>query len=810
MKPGARTGRQPCDRSRSHRSRKTFPASHRRRGVEGTLLAAESATLGARTVLRLWIRGAQGTKAYLDLDFEPYFFVLPEPGANATALAEAVRRTTVGGLVPGRVEIVERRWGREVTPALRVVTKHPGHVPPLREAIRNSAGVADVLEADVPYHHRYLFDKDLRVGDGIRFEVEDAGLPHPRLLNPVAFVADDPQPFRVLAFDVEAYNPHVVPESARDPIVLVALAADDGREELLRAEDGDDRALLETFVSRVREIDPDVLVTYNGDAFDWIYLVERAEKHGLKLAVGRDGSAPDRKNAGGLSVHEIAGRAHVDLYRAALRDLKERLKLFTLDTVAEELAVLPGDRALVPREAVAAYWDDAELRPLLEAYCRDDARIALAVARELLPLQVEFARRLRQPLGDASRMGRGRQVDALLLAEAHRQGVIAPNKHGTLEESFEGGYVMTPKEGLHENVAALDFSAMYPSIMIAYNVSPETLVLDVSGDVNVAPEVHHAFSKSPPGFFSSILKGLVDERRALKRSLAQASGAERERLDIRQTSLKILTNASYGYLGWAQARWFSREAAEATTAWGRGTIRAVMELARERGIEVLYGDTDSLFVRDAPGLEAFVNNVNARFPIELDLQTRYETLFFTGAKKRYAGLTRAGEIEARGLEVRRGDWCAFAKDVQEEVLGKILRDRNVAAAVDLVRGAVKRLKAGDVSVAELTIHKTLTQRPGAYKARQAHVAAIERAAAEVPGYKPTVGAKPGYVILKGDGPVHERAKLVEFLRIEDEIDYIYYVDKQVVPAAARILEHFGYDEGVLKGAPKQANLFEFA
>jgi DNA polymerase I len=279
--------------------------------------------------------------------------------------------------------------------------------------------------------------------------------------------------------------------------------------------------------------------------------------------------------------------------------------------------------------------------------------------------------------------------------------------------------------------------------------------------------------------------------------------------------VKVLTNSFYGYTGWAAARWYKRECADGTAAWGRNLIMQVVDKAKARGINVIYGDTDSLFVTNTPDIDKFAAEVNAELPLELDRQEEFESILFTGAKKRYAGLTKKGALVVKGLEVKRGDWCVLAQRIQEECLERVLRDRDPGAAATFVKATVTRLRAGDFTLDEVTINKGLTMSLASYKTKGAHVLAVERAIAENPGYKPQIGAKVSFVIVKPGAPekssskakvpsdslLRDRARLVEFLKPGEEPDPEYYVEKQVVPAAVRILEQFGFDAESLRGGP---------
>jgi DNA polymerase, archaea type len=1208
---------------------------------EGLLLDADYVTLDGRAVVRLWVR--EGGKAFPLLDplFEPYFWAVPSEDA---ALEQVQQRVAQGGsgLRPRRVEPRERFDGLRRIQALKVTAFHPQDVPRLREAVGRIEGVREVREADIPFAFRHLIDHRLRPMGGIAFDAA------PSALLPGAYEAghvearDLPsleQGLKVLAFDLEVHNPFLVPRPREDPILIVSVATSAGRVEVLEnaaptTSPADlkrgEAALLQRFLALLKEEDPDVLATYNGDEFDWPYLLERCRAHRLRVDVGRDGSEPQVRQAGLHRVVSLVGRANVDLLRVAQRDLGD-VKVKTLKNVADFLGVTGlQDRVVVAKERIALLWADPAQRPTLLQYARDDAVSTLALAQKLLPLQGELARMTRMPLDEETKMGRGRQVDWYLLAEAHERGFLAPNKGFVRDEVYEGGIVLDPPRGLHEGIVALDFSSMYPSIMVSYNVSPETHVPDEVAaafqpdELSRAPEVGHRFVKEPMGFFPSILQDLVQRRRQWKKALKQSppGSAEHTLADVKQQTLKILTNAFYGYTGWAGARWYKRECAEATTAWGRHLVMQVVEMAKAKDLEVLYGDsltaerhvtvrdpqgmarvlpiarlfdlvapeapeddgkvrvggggfdalsldpatgspvwapirqvirhrsgkrvfrvwqkhgctrvtedhalmvrdgtaivpatpetlagrsmvrvgpiprgallaevdleallagyasgpegrqatikvvgerlafqwserqrpitlprripvgspafealcrlvgayvaegssstpetttsrmgasiasgdlpwlrqlqsdyhllfqgarasiipsmvaprtitlasgaqavyqdrthklqmmnklaavlfrqlcgqrseakrlpdfvfnvpeahqrlvlehmvrgdgsrwpdpryraayhaanfsyttkslplasgvslllgqlgmpyslqhrpgkdtytfktasrsnarletrvveepydgyvydlevegthtfvdscghvlvhnTDSLFIKDDPRIPAFVERVNEALPIELDVQSRFDVIFFTGAKKRYAGLTQEGKVVVRGLEVRRGDWCELAKELQEEVLDTVLRHRDPAQALKAAQDAVKRVREGKAGLAELTIHKTLTMDPEDYKAKQAHVHAVEDAVAREPGYKPPQGTKIGYVILKAKGKLKdklpsERARLVEYLQPGDELDADYYIDKQLAPAALRVLEHFGVAEADVKGAPKQQSL----
>ncbi len=220
-----------------------------------------------------------------------------------------------------------------------------------------------------------------------------------------------------------------------------------------------------------------------------------------------------------------------------------------------------------------------------------------------------------------------------------------------------------------------------------------------------------------------------------------------------------------------------------------------------------YGDTDSLFVANEPEkVSRLIEEITKGLEFDIKVDKVYSRVFFTEAKKRYAGLTADGKIDIVGFEAVRGDWSELAKDTQANVAEIVLRTGDVRKAIDYVKAVINDLRSGKANVEKLVIWKTLTKGLDEYEAEAPHVYAARMM--EKLGFKVDVGSKIGYVIVKGEGPVSRRARPY-FIVKSTEIDYNYYIDKQVVPAALRILELFGVSERELKSGARQASLFDY-
>ncbi len=805
-----------------------------------------------KPVIRLWCKSEEGADfIVLDKNFEPYFYAFPYSYSHShphsyghewdveekKGQIEKICVNKEGGEIRvKRVEFCQKKLLGVNRRGLKIFAEHPRHVPLLREEVRK-VGIT-VLEADILFAFRYLIDKQLRPFDGVKAEGEEIEVGYADTAILASKVSYNKMngggglsELKIIAFDCEmaTLGGYGMPSAKKDPIIIIAVAYNEENEVktklfVMNAEEyesRDDEKVLRDFLDFVEHFQPDVIVGYNSDGFDWQYIKERARLHGIRLSVGADGSTVQYEKGGALPGVNITGRLNVDLFKLAKRDL-DSVKVKTLENVAEFLGVMRKNERvnLSPREINDCWIDSSpssSARERLYEYARADAVSTLGVAEKMLPLQIELSKMIGYPLDELAKMGRGRQVEAFLTAEAFKKDELVPPKKGA-EKTFEGGFVLPPEKGLHEDVISLDFSSMYPTIMISFNISPDTFVesKETEEELYIAPEVGHAFKKAPDGFFKRIMSDLITRRKAIKAEMKSYDKTSNEYrlLDIQQQSVKILTNSFYGYTGWSAAKFYKRECAEATTAWGRYFIKRAIRMAEELGFEVIYGDTDSIFAKLPEGdvedrREAILKKakevserISKELPLELEIQDFFKAVFFTGKKKRYAALTDEGEIMVRGLEVRRGDWCELAKEVQTEVIDLILREKDPDAAMKYTKSVIQDLKEGKVRLDKLIIYKTLTRKISDYETKQAHVIAAERALASRIVYE--VGSKIPYVILKGVGKTSDRAFPVDVTESSEGneitaegrkylIDVAYYVQHQVIPVAHRVLQLFGYD-----------------
>jgi len=784
--------------------------------------------VGGEAHIIIWGIDDKGRRVVLrDRRFKPYLYaIISEDFASGDRLAAVIRQ--INSLSTPRspivsVEHVKKKYLGKPVDALKIVTLIPDHVREYRKEVTKIPGVRDSVESDIRFSMRYLIDNDIYPCTWHRFRVVEKSVsPGFRVQAEYEVVeALDrvdrlslPE-LRVLAMDIEVYNPRGAPRPDTDPVIIISLMNSEKEVIQFTARGKDDRHALREFVEYVQKYDPDIVVGYNSNNFDWPYLIERCRRLGIKLDVSRRaGAEPTKSIHGHVS---IPGRVSIDLYDYA-EEIAE-IKVKSLDEVADYLGVMKkSERTNVPWYEIFRYWDDEEKRRTLLAYARDDVVSTFGIAEKFLPFVIQLSSVTGIPPDQVGSASVGFRLEWYLMRIAYRVGELVPNRVERPYEPYRGAIVLEPRKGVHEWVAVVDFSSMYPSIMIRYNIGPDTFVEDEAVCKQVgcyeAPEVGYKFLAQPDSFLKTALETLVKARKLVRDQMKSYSvdSYEYRLLDARQRALKVLANACYGYMGWTGARWYCKECAEAVAAFGRGLIRKTMDIAKKLGLDMIYGDTDSVFVKyDKDRVKRFIETIEKELGFDVKIDKIYQRIFFTEAKKRYVGLTADGHIDVVGFEAVRGDWAEIAKEIQEEVAEIVLKTMDHRKAVEYVRKTVEELRksieSGRASIEKFVIWKTITKPLAEYEATQPHVVAARELVKM--GYRVDVGDKVGYVIVKGGGKISERARPYIAVSAKD-IDFDYYLEHQIIPAVLRILGYFGVSEVQLKSAAKGSKtLFDY-
>jgi DNA polymerase I len=769
------------------------------------LLGGTYRPLGDGVVIELYGRARSGESVVARYyGFRPYFEITEPTDEQLARL-----RAEPDVLSTERLELFVRGQMRSV---LRVQVKFPWTVPNFRERYRKGDEEGSVLACDIPFVHRFLYDKGL--GLTVRCQVEDEP-PEVRALYATArvvrIVADGEhdlrptEPFRpgltYLAFDIE----NAIKERT---IFTLCGVVRRGEEETGFRLEGDERAILEGFVRLVIDHDPDVITGYNIGGYDIPLLVERAQALGLApLGLGRDRSAPDDA---GERLWRIRGRIVADAWWSARRELRPKQE--TLEYVAR---VLLGDKKLdVDRRNIAAEWQRD--RQAVMEYCEHDARLALRILLKLRSLDKaeDLATVAHLPLEEGLNGRTSLFIDALLIPRADRRKIGVPPTHRLRRENpIEGGYVHTIRPGLYRWVAVLDFKAMYPSIIISHNLcfttlSPEGTTRAPSGATFLAPEVRR-------GIIPELLEELMQRRDEFRRrSRAAPTPAEAEYYEGLQQAVKILMNSFYGVLASSFYRFTNKEIGAAITAYAREQITTIIRELERSGHEVVYSDTDSVFVRSPePSLEGtrnFGESIAKRFTVAgttFEFQSVYEALFSHGAKKRYVGRTvwPKEELVIRGYESRRTDAFDFQVEALNEIFSLVLKG-DPAPVLARARELVTQVQEGRVEPERLVVARSVRAEAEYNEATRDNLPFLrvfKQLQAE--GYDVIPGMKVAWIVTDAGKRPQEIEPWIAGRPLEHPPDLSYYAER-VAQTLARVTEVYGWDAGSLVSGHHQQRL----
>lgn len=766
----------------------------------GFILQPSYAIQHDRPVIRLFGRLEDGRAFLVEDDrFRPYLFVRRSDSDSIPKLAD--------------VEVTDTPLcDFSGDPVVKLTSSRPAEIPPLRERLERTG--IETFESDVRFQYRFLIDHQIRATveiDGEGREVDGLVRFHNPVLRPTSFGQRRPR-LRTMSIDLET-----TPTASE--IFSAAIATDDGTEEVhlvyAHAVAGaivhsDERQLLSAVNQRIRQLDPDIITGWNVVDFDLRTWVKRCSTLGVECQFGRtpgrirfaqDSSFMRQSRA------VIEGRMVLDgipLVRDAIR-----LEDYRLETAARSILgrgkLIDNDAPDKAAEILRLHREEPEA---LVRYNLEDARLVLEILDHegLLDLAIERSILCGMQL---DRVGASiASFDLLYLPELRRRGVVAPSVDAARKVAMvRGGALLDARPGLSRNVAVFDFKSLYPSLIRTFNLDPVAHARSDETDAIEAPNGAR-FSRRD-AILPSIIERFLERRDAArKRDDRNADQA-----------IKIMMNAMFGVLGAAGCRFFDPAIANAITGFGQQTLHWTRDEFEREGVEVLYGDTDSVFVqlRSAGfGAEArdeaaklrdrvggrIADRIAREYGVEskllLELERVYDRLFLptirggsSGSKKRYAGWT-GGKLEIVGLESVRRDWPAIAQRLQRGMLERLFQDRPV---IPFATELVKRMRAGEFD-SELVYTKRV--RKGSLDRYTAstppHIQAARKAGE-------SVGPVVRYLITTtGPEPVFSGRKL------PDGIDRSHYVDRVLRPIADAILPHIGHDFDEVLGEPHQLKL----
>ena len=559
-------------------------------------------------------------------------------------------------------------------------------------------GVA-CYESDIRPTERFLCERFITAS--IDVDADYSAQP----LHNVRLQPGDFQPsFEVMSFDIESdyessalFSIAFVSSQTRR-VLMIGDGADDETIEYV----ADERALLARWIEWVARIDPDILIGWNVINFDLRLLQDRAQALGVPLAIGRAASLPQWRQSQADRSHyfvRIPGRVVLDGIET-LRSATFNFPSFALEAVARDMlgrgklihASGQPDPLYKAKQIRRQFNED---KPQLAAYNLEDCQLVWEIFEhaDLIKFSIERARLTGLEMDRAG--GSVAAFDNLYLPRLHRKGYIAPNIGDYQGELIApGGYVMDSRPGLQESVLVLDYKSLYPSIIRTFRVDPYARIAAKQADPTdvIAGYDGASFHKQ-----DHILPQIIENLWAAR------DEAKRESNAALSQAIKIIMNSFYGVLGTSGCRVHDSRLTSSITKRGHDIIIQTVKLIEAQGYEVIYGDTDSVFVslngskdNQAAGEigDRLVEHINRYWRdhlqqdygiescLEMEFETHFRQFFMPttrgseqGSKKRYAGLIDDEQgnrkIIYKGLETVRTDWTELARNFQQTLYQKI-------------------------------------------------------------------------------------------------------------------------------------------
>lgn len=632
-------------------------------------------------------------------------------------------------------------------------------------------------------------------------------------------------------------------------------------------EEDDELDLLNRMVDVVRSHDPDILTGYEVHNSSWGYLIERARlQYEFNLpdefsrmksqSHGRFGKDADRWGFTHTSTVRITGRHTINIWRAMRSELN--LLQYTMENVVFHLL-----HRRIPHytfSTLTRWFRSDKPRDLAKALdyflTRTQLDLEILDANELIPRTSEQARLLGVDFFSVFSRGSQFKVESLMFRIAKPESfvLVSPSrKQVGAQNALEClPLVMEPMSSFYTSpLLVLDFQSLYPSIVIAYNYCYSTclgrvtswrgtnkmgfadfkrtpgLLELVKDKINIAP---NGMMYVKPEMRKSLLAkmlGEILETRVMVKSGMKVDKDDRtlqQLLNNRQLALKLIANVTYGYTSASfSGRMPCSEIADSIVQTGRETLEkaiALIHSVEQWGAEVVYGDTDSLFVylkgrskdeafRIGDEISKAVTDMNPR-PIKLKFEKVYHPCVLL-AKKRYVGFKyespaqKEPEFDAKGIETVRRDGTPAEQKIEEKALKLLFRTSDLSQVKRYFQAQCTKIMTGRFSVQDFCFAKEV--KLGTYSDRgpapPGALIATKRMLKD-PRLEPQYGERVPYVVIAGapGARLFERCVEPERLINEEhaELDAEYYISKNLIPPLERIFNLVGanvrqwYDE----------------
>jgi DNA polymerase elongation subunit (family B) len=468
---------------------------------------------------------------------------------------------------------------------------------------------------------------------------------------------------------------------------------------------GNERELLHKFLYHMAKTSPDVLTGWNIEFFDIPYLINRIAKiiGGNKEKMLSPWKMIDKREVQQPFSNNM--RVKYDIKGITCLDYLAIFKKFAFTYGPQESYKLDNIANVVLGEKKLDFGEASDLNELHDTdyqkfidYNIKDVELIDRMEDKLGLITLCLTMAYKGGVNYDSVLGTVAIWDSLIYRDLHSRNITIPQNEESTKGAYPGGYVKEPHVGMHDWVCSFDLNSLYPSIIMQYNMSPETILLDDELGVNVESVLNSKvknthpntalavngtrFDTSKPGVLPQIIQEIYNERVKFKQKQIKAeqelelSGNKSEQYNLekrigiaknQQLALKILLNSLYGAMGNKWFRYFDMRIAEGITLTGQATIKWAEQhlnnylnktLKTDKDYVVAI-DTDSVYVT----LDEFVKRFKPENPVNfLDklCSTALENTLKDSFNELYINLGGIENKMVMGREViaDRGIWTA--------------------------------------------------------------------------------------------------------------------------------------------------------
>jgi DNA polymerase elongation subunit (family B) len=635
-------------------------------------------------------------------------------------------------------------------------------------------------EADLPTVKRFIADTDLKISDQ----------------------------YEPLYFDIETDDTTRKIEIGKHRILSIAAVDKQGNEFFF--DDASEEDMLVKFFNLISNYD--VLIGWNSSGFDLPYI-----KGYTEYVLNADGTEGRIWHDGRMQLYGLdfnwASLPTVDMMNVVKKMYKEGayLKSYSLESVSQYL--LKKGKVKFEGKVIDLYNNN---RAKLKEYNIKDTTLLKEIDEKIGMLEL---------LGKECSIGKalmlnfkgqyvGEILDSMILEECHKQEIFAPSKKGLNRESYVGALVLDPVVGLHDNVYVFDYTSLYPSIILTSNIGFDTVTTLDNKDAITNPGSGIKFSKKKKSVIASVVERLVKERQIYKKQRLEfvekglMDTPEYKTARANEVIVKELSNSIYGIMGDQNQRYYSLAIAESITKTGHWMLKTATDFFnKQNGCKVIYGDTDSVFVKadhelnTEELLKEYHSEIKKTLKDDFNIDNSYINLkyekkfesFILIEKKYYAGLIteiegkKVNKFAATGIDLVKKTTIPIGYESQKTIIDMIFEKQPIEKIENYIKQQKEKIMTDEFSFKDIKITRSVSRDLSEYKEKalnQPHIKIAKRIIEEK-GYLDS--KEISYVVLNEKLPTSDDSRICEEKDYVGKFDRIFYWNEKVYNLMDRIL-----------------------